>query len=67
MSSEPSRPKSLSITRQRLIILPTVGAVAILAWWIVRDGFGWGDVLGALVIWLGLVIVLAVIRRSASR
>lgn len=67
MSSEPSRSKSFSVTQQNLIPFPTIIAVAILTWWIVRDGFGWGDVLGALAIWLGTFLVLAVIRRIARR
>ncbi len=54
-------------TRLNLIVLPIVVAVATLAVFVWRDGFGWGDVLGALVIGIGVFVALAMLRRSASR
>jgi hypothetical protein len=54
-------------TQQSLIVLPIVIAVAILIAFVWRDGFAWGDVVGALVIGLGVFVVLALLRRFASR
>lgn len=67
MNTEERRPKPPYTTWQSLIALPTIIALAILAVFVVRDGFGWGDVLGALVIGLLTFIVLVVVRRFASR
>jgi hypothetical protein len=51
-------------TRQSLTVLPIVVALGSLAVFAVRDGFAWGDVLGALVIGLGVLVVLVVLRRA---
>jgi hypothetical protein len=48
-------------------VLPVAVAVASLAVFVLRDGFAWGDVLGALVIGLGVFVAVALIRRFARR
>jgi len=54
-------------TRQSRIVLAVVVAVAVSVVFILRDGFGWGDILGAVIIGVGVFIVLTVLRRFASR
>ena len=67
MRPEKDRPVPAYATPQSLIVLPVVVAVAALAVFVLRDGFAWGDVLGALVIGLGVFAILVVLRRFASR
>ena len=67
MHPEKDRPAPASATRRNLIVLPSVVAVAALAVFVLRDSFAWGDVLGALVIGLGVFAVLVVLRHSARR
>lgn len=45
----------------------TMVALAVLLVFVLRDGFGWGDVVGALAVGLGVLIALLVVRRFASR
>lgn len=54
-------------TQQSLIVLPVAVALGVLSAFVWRDGFAWGDVFGASVIGLGVFVVLAVLRRFASR
>jgi len=65
MRPENERPAPASW--QSSIVLPIVVAVAILAVFVLRDGFAWGDLLGALVIGFGVFAALALLRRFARR
>ena len=51
------------MVRPDLLVVPIVVAAAVLAVFVLHDGFGWGDVLGALLIGLALFAVLAALRR----
>ncbi len=67
MRPENDRSVPAYATRQSRIVLAVVVAVAASVVFILRDGFGWGDVLGAVIIGVGVFVVLTVIRRFASR
>ena len=67
MPTDKNRPASLVATQQSVFVLPTVVAVVIIAYWVWRDGFSWGDLLGGLLIWVGTCATLALLRWYSRR
>jgi hypothetical protein len=67
MRPEEDRPAPPAAIDRDLVALPIVAAAAALAVFVSRDGFAWGDVLGALVIGFGGFAVLTVLRRLGRR
>lgn len=67
MRPEKNRSVFGSATWRNTIAFATIAAVAILAFWIWRDGVSWGAVLGALLIWVVAFGTVAALRWYASR
>ncbi len=67
MRPEKDRSAFAYATRQNHVVLPVVVGVTALIMFVLRDGFGWGDVLGAVIIGIGVFVILMVLRRFADR
>lgn len=66
MRPDKHHPAPRYATRQNTIALPTIVAVAVAAYWVWRDGFSWGDLLGGLLIWVVAFGTLAALRWHNS-
>ena len=67
MRPDRKRPEPMSATRRDILVPATFIAVPVVVFWIWRDGFSWGDVLGGLVIWTLTAATLAAMRWYRQR
>lgn len=49
------------------LLIACLIAVVLIAFFILRDGFGWGDIVGGLIIGVMTLAVLEVVRRVSQR
>lgn len=55
MRPEDNRPARVTGAWPNALLLATIVAVAVVAYWVWRDGFSGGDLLGGLLIWAGIL------------